>query len=97
MIEVACVFCGGCNPHYDRVALAERLAAACPQVHLVQMDRLTRSPAAILGICGCPAGCVRAPESASPPFFRITGEDGFSAAAEFLSALAGSSPFRRPE
>ena len=33
-MRVGLRYCGGCNPRFDRVAAAGRLAAACPQAAL---------------------------------------------------------------
>lgn len=55
-MEVGVRYCGGCNPRYDRVALARRLEAACPFARF--------SPArpgsdwdVLVVLCGCSACC----------------------------------------
>ena len=59
-------YCGGCNPHYDRVALAGELERALPE--------LTFSPAepdaaylAIVTVSGCPVQCASRPDQAAGP------------------------------
>ena len=48
-------YCGGCNPRYDRVALAARLQRAFPQfTYHCDVD----APADLaLVLCGCGVGC----------------------------------------
>lgn len=49
-------YCGGCNPRYDRKAVAEKLRAAFPESRFVEMgdegpfDR-------VIVLCGCSASC----------------------------------------
>jgi hypothetical protein len=49
-------FCGGCNPGYDRVALAEQIksmAANDDGITLCNDD----DPDLVIAICGCPTAC----------------------------------------
>lgn len=49
-------FCGGCNPEYDRLALADRIKkmiAAADNAVLSNDD----DPDLVIAICGCPTCC----------------------------------------
>ena len=59
-------YCGGCNPRYDRVALAGKLAASFPE--LAFRSGLTDSDClAVLVFCGCPVRCALRPEELRDP------------------------------
>ena len=59
-------YCGGCNPRYDRVALAGKLAASFPE--LAFRPGLTDSDClAVLVFCGCPVRCALRPEELRDP------------------------------
>lgn len=87
MTEVGYSYCGGCNPRYDRVALIRRLAEECPGITLTHMDRLTGPPAALLTVCGCPAGCAGAPKNLRIPFFNLTDASDYARAKAFLERI----------
>ena len=83
-LEVGVKYCGGCNPRYDRVALARRLEAACPFARF--------SPASpeqtwdvLLVRCGCSACCAGV-EGIQARLGRlvVSGPEGEGAALEFL-------------
>lgn len=48
-------YCGGCNPRYDRAALAARLGRDLPGARLLNEGAGEFDVVAVL--CGCPAGC----------------------------------------
>jgi hypothetical protein len=49
-------YCGGCNPRYDRTALAARLRAAFPEADIAETS--SDGPDYFVAvICGCPAAC----------------------------------------
>ena len=45
--RVTVVYCGGCNPHIDRTAVAAELPADDPEIR----------PGAIVHLSGCPRAC----------------------------------------
>jgi len=54
---VRILFCGGCNPEYDRVAAAERLRrclADSPAFVLTE----AAVPDMVIAVCGCDCACV---------------------------------------
>jgi 4-hydroxybutyrate CoA-transferase len=54
--RVRITYCGGCNPRYDRTAVAAKLRAAFPEIGLVEAS--DDAPAHFVAvICGCPAAC----------------------------------------
>lgn len=84
MAEVGLKYCGGCNPRYDRAALARRLQSACPE---------SRFHAAAPGVvydvlvvlCGCSARCADLSGLAHcPRMLYLTGEESCAAALELL-------------
>ncbi|MDL2307207.1 hypothetical protein LJC48_04160 [Desulfovibrio sp. OttesenSCG-928-C06] len=48
-------YCGGCNPRYDRTALAARLGRDLPGARLTHEGEGEFDVVAVL--CGCPARC----------------------------------------
>lgn len=54
MLNPGLKYCGGCNPRYDRAALAVRLKEDCPGV-LLQPARPGVIYDALLVLCGCSA------------------------------------------
>ncbi len=55
-MRVAIKFCGGCDPTFDRVELANRVKDVA-DTHITWVDMDQDSKDAILVICGCPKAC----------------------------------------
>lgn len=55
-MNVGIKYCGGCNPHYDRVEFVEQLKQQNPQLH-VEVAQPQQVYDCLLVICGCPAQC----------------------------------------
>jgi len=54
-LRIAVKYCGGCNPNYDRVALAEQLLERLfGMTELVTGDKV---PDLVIAIEGCPTAC----------------------------------------
>lgn len=54
-------YCGGCNPRYDRQALAERIRRRFPQITFASDPGA--GDGAVVIFCGCPSACVDVTES----------------------------------
>ncbi|MDR3177218.1 MAG: hypothetical protein LBU06_11905 [Desulfovibrio sp.] len=50
-------YCGGCNPRYDRTALAAKLRAAFPGLDMPETDEDGGPYDFVAVLCGCPAAC----------------------------------------
>lgn len=56
MMKIRVKYCGGCNPRFDRKAVAEALRAACREAEVI--ERHAEEPMDFVTvICGCPAAC----------------------------------------
>jgi len=55
MKKIALKYCGGCNPRFNRVQLANKLFEAFPE--LIQVSHDTLNPWLALVVCGCPSCC----------------------------------------
>ena len=77
--RVKVVYCGGCNPHIDRTAVAAELPVADPSVR----------PGATVHISGCPRACASDHQLASedPGVTVIAGElvDGVATSADEIA------------
>ena len=47
--EITIRYCGGCNPRYDRVKLAEEVKA--------EIEKLPLDKNIVLAVCGCQVAC----------------------------------------
>jgi len=55
-LTIGVKYCGGCNPEYDRAALAEEIAAILrPRARFVPADE--KGVDLVLAIHGCPTAC----------------------------------------
>ena len=54
---VALCYCGGCNPHYDRIGLVTRLARQFPGLCFVPFSGPGTHLLAAVVVCGCTAAC----------------------------------------
>jgi len=63
------LFCGGCNPCYDRLACRRRIIEAYPEVAF-ENACADGSYAFLLVLCGCEARCVRG-EGYNAPIFLV--------------------------
>lgn len=87
-LEVALRYCGGCNPRYDRSALALRLEREFPGLRLVPFVEPAGRYAAVLVLCGCTACCVSQWDlPAGLPRFILCSDGQYGAAAGFLWGL----------
>ncbi len=50
-------YCGGCNPQFDRVALARRLGEKFPDVEFITEPDAEEVCGAAVIICGCSSTC----------------------------------------
>ncbi|MGI6174608.1 MAG: hypothetical protein ACOYJC_00325 [Christensenellales bacterium] len=89
-MEVAIKYCGGCNPYYDRTALADKLKAAFPHIAFLGASERTVYDAAII-LSGCTRRCVL-PDSLNTRqgVFYVTSNDDYQKAYDFLYALSKS-------
>ena len=49
-------YCGGCNPRYDRTAVAARLLQDLPGVRIVSAGN---APDYVVVLCGCSSACAQ--------------------------------------
>ncbi|CAK7005555.1 MAG: hypothetical protein DELT_00219 [Desulfovibrio sp.] len=49
-------YCGGCNPRFDRKAVAAEIRAACPEAEVIE-SHVDGPVDLVTVICGCPATC----------------------------------------
>lgn len=79
-------YCGGCNPRYDRVALAKEMAACFPQAELAAAQPETPYPA-VLVVCGCPVRCADTAGLSAPPqgLIYLCGPEDLPAAKKRLA------------
>jgi 4-hydroxybutyrate CoA-transferase len=56
-MRIAVKYCGGCNPRYDRPALAARLEKDLPQAQLVPAGENQADYVVVL--CGCSSACAQ--------------------------------------
>jgi len=57
MLRIGLKYCGGCNPHYDRVALVEKITRVLSgKVEFVAWDKEDLST--ILVVAGCNTACL---------------------------------------
>lgn len=86
--EVSIVFCGGCNPRYDRGALASALAVMLAAMgHRVKYNTV-ESAAAVIYLSGCTAGCASR-SCTTVPGVIVAGEtiDALPVAAQDMAAV----------
>lgn len=50
-------YCGGCNPRFDRLAVAKQLQEQSPSVQIIPVG--TSAADLVLVICGCKNKCVQ--------------------------------------
>lgn len=91
-------FCGGCNPEYDRVALAERVQAMAGACDVEVID--AGQPDILAVICGCACVCADLTEFEGSAIVMLTGDDSAGPEMERLRHLltTGMGPYeqRRP-
>lgn len=86
--EIGVRYCGGCNSHYDRVALVSRLAEQLPEYRFTVAQPAKRYAAALL-VCGCPSRCVGTAGLVVPQerIFYVGGWDDLQPTREALLRL----------
>lgn len=82
-INIALRYCGGCNPRFDRRALADKLEKQFPQLKLSPFCGGMAYDAALV-ICGCPAQCAEK-EDLPHPRFVLSDPADCGRAAAFLT------------
>ena len=84
-------YCGGCNPRYDRVALARGLEASFPEAAF-EAARPGEEYPAVVAVCGCPVHCALRPEELREPgIIPVCGpEDLFRAKQKLEERLFGA-------
>ena len=88
ILEVGVKYCGGCNPRYDRTALAARLRASCPFARFTPAVP-GEACDALLVLCGCTARCAdRTGLSGRYGQYTVSGAGGEEGAEAFLRAAA---------
>lgn len=89
-------YCGGCNPRYDRVALAGELARALPGADFPPAEAGQPYDAAVV-VCGCATRCAGVRELAVPPerLLYVTAQEELEGCRRRLAALLGELPLRR--
>lgn len=93
-IRVGLHYCGGCNAHYDRVALARRLEARFPGLRFTLAEPHTPYPALVV-VCGCPARCTdvsRFTVSADRLIYLSSADDYLPACLRLSALLPGENP-----
>lgn len=85
-------YCGGCNPRYDRVALAGELARALPEVDFPPAEAGQSYDAAVV-VCGCTARCAGVRELAVLPerLLYVTAPEELERCRRRLAMLLGES------
>lgn len=83
-------YCGGCNPRYDRTALAARLKADLPHAQIVGAgDRQDY----VVVLCGCSSACVaHAHVTGRLGKSVLTDEKDYAPLLEKLRALTAAPP-----
>lgn len=81
-------YCGGCNPHFDRPALLERLKKRLPALRFVPALSDTAYPAVVV-LCGCPSRCAGVADLSVPEerLVRLDSPDGLPGAVVHLERL----------
>jgi hypothetical protein len=82
-------YCGGCNPHYDRTAVAGRLRTDFPQLDIVESDDYPDDQNHFVAVlCGCQAACAsHANLHGLCGKMVITSEKEYAALAEAIQAI----------
>lgn len=78
-------YCGGCNPRYDRPALAEQLRRDFPQYDYTSAEDDGADLELLL--CGCTAACPARREGSAARRFVVTHQTGRAALYAVLAAL----------
>jgi hypothetical protein len=55
-------YCGGCNPHIDRLRLAQEIGKSLPNKYVLTTESSTNPWDIGIMICGCPTACVDKPD-----------------------------------
>ncbi len=80
------IFCGGCNPHYDRRAFAESIRAAYPEI--AYTFNAETDTDIVLILCGCSTACVNVPEEyGSRGRLKICSADMLDRAVSFFDRM----------
>ena len=80
-------YCGGCNPHYDRVEAMERVRSLVEDRFLF-LRRDGGDPDGLIAVSGCLRGCaVKDLKEQEIPYHSITECGGFDHLMEWLSAF----------
>lgn len=86
-MRIGVKYCGGCNPHYDRVAFVKKLELDFPKYRFVAAQ--AGNTDFILVVCGCKAACARHRELSGRYGKRIvTGEEERDALKAHLKELS---------
>ncbi len=81
-------FCGGCNPRYDRGALAGRIREEFPDFEY-QYNAKDNTDAVLI-LCGCSAACAVVPEQFGPcGRLTVSSGDMWDDVKEFLGRMDG--------
>jgi len=77
-------YCGGCNPHYERVEMIQRVQSlAGGRFLFIRNDQ--QDPDGIIMVSGCPRACVakeRHPREV--PYYSVAEKDDFDGLMEWL-------------
>ena len=81
-------YCGGCNPHYERVEMIERIQSlVADRVLFTRHDQ--KDLDGRIAVNGCPRACVvKDLIQQVGPHHSITEEGGFNGLIEWLAALS---------
>lgn len=76
-------YCGGCNPRFDRVELANKLKDDFSDISFV--SEVSDNADAMIVLCGCPSACANITDSyASGGRFVLWSEAAYEKLKDFL-------------
>ena len=82
-MEIGIVFCGGCNPEYDRVLCKEEMMKLHPNLHF-EPAIPQKAYQYLLVFCGCRTRCADLSRLTGTPLY-ISAEDEFLQVHHFLT------------
>ena len=56
-MRIAVKYCGGCNPHFQRSAVVEKLRRDFPGIAIAAAGQTETPSDLTLVVCGCPSAC----------------------------------------
>lgn len=82
-MKIGIVYCGGCNPRYDRVALVNSLKKDLVETELeLALEAVCYD--LLLLVCGCSAACVSGEEYCANSKFVVSSHRDFNSLCKHL-------------